>query len=255
MRSVLLFSCLLAASLLQADEPAPIQQWIDEAMKAGGGVVTIPEGVHVLAKGLIIREGKKLALRGVDRENCVLKLSEAAAKKGEVVLEIRDGGEVLEIAGLTLRGSEAANTLIRVRGREDQPVNDLVIRDCLFESFGLQGVNCTWAQQVTVERCSFRDGGQAAIHYGPEAASGTFRGNPIIRCHTGIVLDHAAPCLLVGNEIREGTHGVRILGHEKAAKAKTGHGIRQNTFSKLSGGGIQRDDDALPPELSDNAEE
>ncbi len=65
---------LLFISHLLAAEPAPIQQWIDEAIKAGGGVVTIPEGVHVLPQGLLIKNAKKLALRGIDKERCILKL-------------------------------------------------------------------------------------------------------------------------------------------------------------------------------------
>ncbi len=65
---------LIFISHLLAAEPAPIQQWIDEAIKAGGGVVTIPEGVHVLPHGLLIKNVKKLALRGIDKERCILKL-------------------------------------------------------------------------------------------------------------------------------------------------------------------------------------
>lgn len=73
-------TCLVLAllafisSLCRADDAPPIQQWIDEAIKAGGGVVTVPPGVHVLPKGLVIRDAKKLALRGMDKEECVLKL-------------------------------------------------------------------------------------------------------------------------------------------------------------------------------------
>ena len=59
---------VILISHLQAAEPAPIQQWIDEAIKAGGGVVIIPEGEHVLPHGLVIKNAKKLALRGIDRE-------------------------------------------------------------------------------------------------------------------------------------------------------------------------------------------
>ena len=65
---------LFFISHILAAEPAPIQQWIDEAIKAGGGVVTIPEGVHVLPHGLLIKNAKKLALRGIDKERCILKL-------------------------------------------------------------------------------------------------------------------------------------------------------------------------------------
>jgi hypothetical protein len=71
---VVLFLTFLCCHLIRADAP-PIQQWIDEAINAGGGVVTIPEGVHVLSKGLLLKNAKKLALRGISKERCVLKLS------------------------------------------------------------------------------------------------------------------------------------------------------------------------------------
>jgi hypothetical protein len=70
---VVLSLTFLCCQLVLAETP-PIQQWIDEAIKAGGGVVTIPEGVHVLPKGLLFKNAKKLALRGVSKERCVLKL-------------------------------------------------------------------------------------------------------------------------------------------------------------------------------------
>ncbi len=70
---VVLSLTFLCCQLIHAEAP-PIQQWIDEAIKAGGGVVTIPEGVHVLPKGLLLKDAKKLALRGVSKEGCVLKL-------------------------------------------------------------------------------------------------------------------------------------------------------------------------------------
>jgi hypothetical protein len=88
---------LFIAGLCQARaEAPPIQQWIDEALQHGGGVVTIPPGVHVLEKGLLLKDAKKLALRGMDKEECVLKLpalayAEAAADTpaGAATLHVR----------------------------------------------------------------------------------------------------------------------------------------------------------------------
>lgn len=75
---------------------APLQQWIDEAIKAGGGVVSVPPGEHVLPAGLVIKDAKKLALRGLEKEGCVLKLPplayaecDAAAAKGDGAIQVR----------------------------------------------------------------------------------------------------------------------------------------------------------------------
>lgn len=96
MRLFLLLS-LLATGFISAQDPAPIQQWIDEAIKAGGGVVAIPEGVHVLPQGLMIKDAKKLAIRGTDKERCILKLPPlayaecaTATAKGATVLPVRN---------------------------------------------------------------------------------------------------------------------------------------------------------------------
>lgn len=75
---------------------APLQEWIDEAIKAGGGVVSVPPGEHVLPAGLVIKDAKKLSLRGLEKERCVLKLPPlayaecaAAASKGDALLQVR----------------------------------------------------------------------------------------------------------------------------------------------------------------------
>lgn len=74
---------LLALALLpwlsaRALPEAEIQHHIDEAIKAGGGEVVIPPGVHVIEKGLKVKDAKKLRLIGLDAEECVLKLPPAA---------------------------------------------------------------------------------------------------------------------------------------------------------------------------------
>lgn len=99
---------VILISHLQAAEPAPIQQWIDEAIKAGGGVVTIPEGEHVLPHGLVIKNAKKLALRGIDRERCILKLPPLAY--AECAEATTAGG-----AGLPVRGERGWQPNMRLR--------------------------------------------------------------------------------------------------------------------------------------------
>lgn len=98
MRFPLVF-CLCLTSLASSLAQAPLQQWIDEAIRAGGGVVTVPPGEHVLEKGLIIKDAKKLALRGMEKEQCVLKLpplayaeTAQAAPKGQLKLQVRRAG-------------------------------------------------------------------------------------------------------------------------------------------------------------------
>ncbi len=68
---VLLFAALPSARALPEAE---IQRYIDEAIKAGGGEVVIPPGVHLIERGLRVKDAKKLRIVGLDAEETVLKL-------------------------------------------------------------------------------------------------------------------------------------------------------------------------------------
>lgn len=71
---------LLLAALLVTQLPCrglterEIQGYINDAIKAGGGEVVIPPGVHTIEHGLQIKDAKNLRLVGLDMEACVLKL-------------------------------------------------------------------------------------------------------------------------------------------------------------------------------------
>jgi hypothetical protein len=72
----------IAAALSEAE----IQGFINEAIKAGGGEVLIPPGVHLIEKGLVLKDAKKVRLVGFDMEACVLKLPPLAyAETAEAV--------------------------------------------------------------------------------------------------------------------------------------------------------------------------
>ncbi len=78
MRFLIFWLSLGFIAALPCSAQAPLQQWIDEAIKAGGGVVTVPPGEHELPAGLLIKDAKKLALRGLEKERCILKLPRLA---------------------------------------------------------------------------------------------------------------------------------------------------------------------------------
>jgi hypothetical protein len=96
MRFCVFLSALWLLAGVEGRAQAPLQQWIDEAIKAGGGVVSVPPGVHELPAGLVIKDAKKLALRGLEKERCILKLPALsyaecarAAGKGSGELSVR----------------------------------------------------------------------------------------------------------------------------------------------------------------------
>lgn len=213
----LLLLLLFFGLSLHAQEAPPLQDWIQEALKAGGGVVTVPDGVHTLAEPLVIENAKKLALRGMGREDCVLRL----ARPGPAVIEIRGASESVELAGITLQGGG-----VRVMGGKD-----IQVRDCLFESSGGPGVEFLGSTESGVQRCSLRDGSGPALRVAGGAQKIELRGNQIARCAVGIELDQANACGVVGNEIRGGQTAVRVLAGKTAAK----HRLVDNAFYDITG--------------------
>lgn len=72
---VLFFAALQSARALPEAE---LQRYIDEAIKAGGGEVVIPPGVHLIERGLTVKNAKKLRIIGLDAEETVLNLPPVA---------------------------------------------------------------------------------------------------------------------------------------------------------------------------------
>jgi len=249
---------LFSVPLLTAAEPPPIQQWINEAIAAGGGIVSIPEGEHVLPRGLVIKDAKKLALLGINTETCVLKLvpgSESAKK--EPLIEIIGTAETLEIAKLTFIGSETGGdkspALLRIRDVPEKPVmKDLIVRDCAFADF-TTGLEVIAANIVSVERCSLRDGRGSAVLF-RQLKAATARGNRMTRMKgAAFELREASGCLIIGNETLGCAHGV-VIQPESQPKAEA-HQILNNAFFKNSGPAIHPAQIQPQPILKDNDSE
>ena len=203
MRSLLLLSASSLLISLSAFAQAPLQQWIDEAIKAGGGVVTVPPGEHVLPAGLVIKDAKKLALRGMDKELCILRLAKAPdGKAPQSLIQIEAGCETIEIANLTLAGAGMAiPALVNIAPEKGKAAaKSIAVRDCLFEASSGDAFSVGHAGTCVVERCSFRDIKGVAVLFGAAATDGTARGNHVIRCGKAFDIREAAKCTLVGNE-------------------------------------------------------
>ena len=197
-----------------------MQEWIHEAIKAGGGVVTVPDGEHVFTETLVIENAKKLALRGMGREGCVLRMQDAA----KPMIEIRGEVEMVEIAGIVFRGGAG----VRVKGGKD-----VQVRDCLFEELTGPGVALLGTQESGVERCSFRDGKAAAVIVDESARQILIRGNHVTRAPLAFDLRAATECMLEGNEVRACISAIHITGSEPASAQK--HVVRNNGLFATEG--------------------
>ena len=76
--NALLVLFITALQSARALPEAELQRFINEAIKAGGGEVVIPPGVHLIERGLIVKDAKKLRIVGLDAENTVLQLPPVA---------------------------------------------------------------------------------------------------------------------------------------------------------------------------------
>jgi hypothetical protein len=67
-------AALFVISSVHGQDATQIQGFIDEAIKAGRGQVTVPPGTYVLPRGLMLKDAKQIAIIGMSREGCILKL-------------------------------------------------------------------------------------------------------------------------------------------------------------------------------------
>ena len=95
---LVLAACLLPALPLAAITEAEIQGAIDKAIKAGGGEVIIPPGEHLIERGLMLRDAKRVRLVGADAETSILKLPAVAV--AETAAAASPGTERIECARL-----------------------------------------------------------------------------------------------------------------------------------------------------------
>ena len=90
--------CLTAHALTEQE----LQGFINEAIKAGGGEVVIPPGTHIISKGLMVKDAKKLRIIGIDAERTILKLPPLAfAETAEAAKDGAASLPVKRIQGLT----------------------------------------------------------------------------------------------------------------------------------------------------------
>lgn len=142
------------------DAPA-IQRAIDAVAKAGGGVVTIDPGTYLLryrpsddgdgGSALTLRSG--VALEGVSREHCVLKLADAQLGPGSYARIIASKGEIRRAAlrSFSIDGNRqgqgqfrdefgGAAVLLGWKGRcIDVTIENLIVRDATGQGIMLQG--------------------------------------------------------------------------------------------------------------------
>jgi hypothetical protein len=109
MRRPLIFAAaLFITSLIRAESERDIQQRIDAAIRAGGGEVIIPAGVHRLERGLMLKDAKHVRLASAEPGKAILELGpltfaevSTSATAGASAIEVKNARNL--ILGMRLK--------------------------------------------------------------------------------------------------------------------------------------------------------
>jgi len=225
------FSTTSAHALPEAE----IQRYIDEAIKAGGGEVVIPPGVHLIERGLMLKDAKKLRLIGLDAEECVLK----GGKNTPTLLLISGSCEELRIEKLTFEGGQGA---IAERPAIQTPNKfaNILIGRCFFQSQKGSAVLLpkTEPENLEINACSFRDIATRAVELGESASGVQITHNHFTRCDSAVMLGGSQKCLIASNEISDCNNGILISGPRDKASVDQGNIIALNAIERSREVGI-----------------
>ncbi|MFN0077670.1 MAG: NosD domain-containing protein [Prosthecobacter sp.] len=226
----LLFLTLLLGALQPASAlpEADIQRFIDEAIKAGGGEVVIPPGVHVIQRGLMLKDAKKLRIIGLDAEASVLK----AAPNAVSLFLLGGACEEVRIEKLTFEGGQDAVAEMAEPGQTNKLAKVRVGR-CFFQNQRRAAVLLPKAaiEALEIEDCTFRDIAGAAIVFGEQMSGCSITHNHVTRCQTGVQLTGSQRCLVASNEISACDTGVLITGATEVKTIAQGNVVALNAIT------------------------
>jgi Right handed beta helix region len=202
---------LLSAALqtAQALPEAELQHYIDEAIKAGGGEVVIPSGVHLIEHGLKVKDAKKLRIIGLDAEDTVLK----ATSDNIALISLIGSCENVRIEKLSFEGGKQGiwkRVPEEVKSQGDPKLIRLAITRCFFQHQHSNAVVLSTAELATVEDCTFNDIEGTSLLVSEGSSEGSVRHNHFTRCHTAVALLGTTKIAVVANEISHCTTGVAI---------------------------------------------
>ena len=248
-RLFLLLTLLLLCQPASALPEAEIQRYLDEAIKAGGGEVVIPPGVHLIERGLRLKDAKKLRIVGLDAEECVLK---AAAKTNSLFL-LSGACEALRIEKLTFEGGQDAVSEMTEPGLMNKFAKVHVGR-CFFQNQRRAGVLLPKAavEALEIEDCTFRDIDGTGVVFGEGMTGCSITHNHLTRCKVGITLAGSQRCLVASNEISACGTGLLITAAAEVQTIEQGNVVALNAITGSLGNSIQLNSRSLKNSVIQN---
>lgn len=246
---LLLIPLLLVSQPASALPEAEIQSYIDEAIKAGGGEVVIPPGVHLIERGLMLKDAKKLRIIGLDAEECVLK----AARKTNSLFLLSGTCEEVRIEKLTFEGGQNAVSEMAEPGLMNKFAKVHVGR-CFFQDQRRAALLLPKAaiEALEIEDCTFRDIDGAGILFGEGMTGCSITHNHLTRCKVGITLAGAQRCLAASNEISACGTGLLITAAAEVQTIEQENVVALNAITGSLGNAIQLNSRSLKNSVIQN---
>lgn len=213
-----------------------IQKFVDEAVKAGGGEVVIPPGVHVIEKGLRLKDAKKLRLIGLDAEECVLK----GGKDAPALLSISGECEEVRIEKLTFEGGRDAISASPDGGAATK-CSKMLIGRCFFQNQNGAAILLSMpnVEGLEIDGCSFRDIKAAGVVFGGRVSGSQITHNHFTRCQSGVTLQASQKCLVASNELSDCDTGIAIEGPADKEGGDQANIIALNAIERSAKNGIE----------------
>jgi len=161
-----------------------LQQFIDDAIAAGGGEVVLPQGRHRLSQPLVIKDAVKLRVIGLEAEDTHL-LPAKDIEKPFPLLVIEGKSDGVSIAKLTFTTGDSTldftdQPLIHISGSDTDPASVQIDR-CFFENHGGSGIMMKQVKASRITASTFMDLGGIAIQVTGKATDLVIQHNHLTR--------------------------------------------------------------------------
>jgi hypothetical protein len=135
----------------------PIQAAIDDANEAGGGIVLLKEGVHVLEGTITLKS--KVTIAGEGKEKTILL---QGAEMSSTAFNAEDQPQITDmvIKDLTLKGSGVgkANGIL-MRGRNESRHTRIMLQNIDITNWSAHGVHIKRTNNIIMDNCNFQYNG------------------------------------------------------------------------------------------------
>ncbi|MBJ2175940.1 hypothetical protein JBL43_16920 [Aureibaculum sp. A20] len=140
-----------------------IQNAIDKANSAGGGVVLLEEGTYILENTITLKS--KITLVGAGKKKTILKQGPNMQGSG---FNIEDKPQItdLVIKDLTLKGTRKGKSNgILIRGRNESRHTRIMLQNINVTDWSAQGVHMKRTNNIIMDNCNFQFNGSAGGLY------------------------------------------------------------------------------------------